>query len=106
VEEWLAAPWLESARRSESAALRDWHAKLHREDGQGDYPEPAVGCGGDPSLVEITTHLEDSPKRYFLVRTKLPLHFSMVGIGDKPFADCAVADPAADVEPSLLPANR
>jgi hypothetical protein len=106
VEEWLAAPWLESAGRSESPALRDWHSRLHREDGQGDYPEPAVGCGGDPSLVEITTHLEESPKRYFLVRTKQPLHFTMVKVGDTPFADCTAPDPAADVEPSLLPSNR
>ena len=105
VEEWLAAPWVESAGRAESAGLRDWHAKLHREDGQGDYPEPALGCG-DPSLVEIATHFEDAPKRYFLVRKMQPLHFRMVGIGEKPFADCTVADPAADVEPSLLPANR
>jgi hypothetical protein len=106
VEEWLAAPWQDSAGRSDSPALREWHAKLHREDGQGDYPEPALGCGNDPSLVEIATHLEASPPHYFLVRTKQPLGFSMANIGDRPFADCTRPDPAADQQPSLLPSNR
>jgi len=106
VEEWLAAPWRDSATRSDSPALQQWHAKLHRDDGQGDYPEPALSCRNDPSLVEITTHLEDSPKHYFLVRTKQPLHFSMVNIADQPFADCTQSSPAADQQPSLLPSNR
>jgi hypothetical protein len=106
VEEWLAAPWPDSASHSDTSALEQWHAKLHRDDGQGDYPEPALGCGNDPSLFEIATHLEDSPKHYFLVRTKQPLHFSMVNIGERPFADCTQPDPAADKQPSLLPSNR
>jgi hypothetical protein len=106
VEEWLAAPWQDSAGRSDSPALREWHAKLHREDGQGDYPEPALGCGNDPSLVEIATHLEDSPMHYFLVRTKQPFRFSMANVSDRPFADCTRPDPAADQQPSLLPSNR
>jgi hypothetical protein len=106
VEEWLAAPWPDSASRSDSPALQEWHAKLHRDDGQGDYPEPALSCRNDPSLVEITTHLEDSPKHYFLVRTRQPLHFTMVNIADRPFADCTLPDPSADQQPSLLPSNR
>jgi hypothetical protein len=67
VEEWLAAP--------ESPELREWHAKLHRDDGQGDYPEPALRCANDPSLVEIATHLEESPEHYFLVRTAPALQY-------------------------------
>jgi hypothetical protein len=106
VEEWLAEPWRDSATRAESPTLREWHEKLHRDDGQGDYPEPALRCRNDPSLVEIATHLDQSPKHYFLVRTKQPLHFSMENIGDQPFADCTQPDPAADRQPSLLPANR
>jgi hypothetical protein len=106
VEEWLAPPWQDSAGRSDSPALREWHAKLHREDGQGDYPEPALGCGNDPSLIEIATHLEDSPMHYFLVRTKQPLRFTMASVGDHPLADCTHPDPAADQQPSLLPSNR
>jgi hypothetical protein len=106
VEEWLTAPWQESAARSDSPALREWHMKLHREDSQGDYPEPALSCTNDPSLVEITTHLEELPKHYFLVRAKQPLHFTMADISDKPFADCTQADPEADHQPSLIPANQ
>ena len=106
VEEWLAAPWQESAGRSDSPGLREWHGKLHREDGQGDYPDPALRCTNDPSLLEIATHLEGSPKHYFLVRTKEPLHFSMAGISDNPFPGCTQPDPSADKQPSLLPANQ
>jgi hypothetical protein len=106
VEEWLAAPWQDSMARSDSPALREWHEKLHRDDAQGDYPDQALRCVNDPSLVEIATHLEESPKHYFLVRTKEPLHFSMAGIGESPFPDCTVPYPQADKQPSLLPSNR
>jgi hypothetical protein len=106
VEEWLAAPWQESAPRSDSPALREWHARLHRDDGQGDYPEPALDCASDPGLIEIATHLEGLPKHYFLVRTKAPLRFSMADIGDHAFPNCTRPDPAADAQPSLIPANQ
>jgi hypothetical protein len=106
VEEWLDASWDQSAARADSPTLREWHQKLHRDDGQGDYTEPALGCANDPSLVEITTHLEASPKHYFLVRAKQPLHFTMVNIGDQPFADCTKPAPEADRQPSLIPANQ
>ena len=106
VEEWLAFPWQASASRSDSPELRVWHTKLHRDDGQGDYPEPALGCTRDPALVEIATHLEGLPKHYFLVRTKAPLQFSMAAIGDRPFDGCTRPDPAADKQPSLIPANQ
>jgi hypothetical protein len=105
-EEWLAAAWKESATRADSPALGQWHAKVHREDGQGDYPEPALSCTSDPSLVEITTHFEGLPKYYFLVRTKTPLHFSMANVSDWPFTDCTKPDPDADRQPSLMPANQ
>jgi hypothetical protein len=106
VEEWLAAPWQESASRSDSPEIREWHTKLHRDDGQGDYPEPALGCARDPALVQIATHLEGLPKHYFLVRIKAALHFSMAAIGDHPFDGCTRPDPAADKQPSLIPANQ
>jgi hypothetical protein len=106
VEEWLAASWPDSAARSDSPALREWHAKLHRDDGQGDFPEPALACANDPSLVEIATHFEGQPKHYFLVRAKTPLHFTMAAIGDSPFSNCTEAAPAADQQPRLLPANQ
>ncbi|HEY3825126.1 MAG TPA: hypothetical protein VGL82_11240 [Bryobacteraceae bacterium] len=106
VEEWLAVPWQDSATRSDSPALREWHDKLHRDDGQGDYPEPALRCSDDPTLVEVTTHFEGMPKHYFLVRTKKSLHFSMVSIGESAFPACTQPDPAADRQPSLLPSNQ
>jgi hypothetical protein len=106
VEEWLGASWQDSARRSDSPALHDWHARLHREDGQGDYPDPALGCASDRSLVEIATHLEGLPKHYFLVRMNAPFHFTMADVSDLPFPGCNQPDPVADKQPSLIPANR
>jgi len=105
VEEWLNAPWTESASRAESATLREWHAKLHRDDGQGDYPDPALRCK-DSAVLEIATHFEDSPKHYFQVRMKEPLHFTMVNISDQHSSDCTQSDPEADKQPVLLPANQ
>ena len=104
VEEWLAAPWPESAARSDSLMLREWYEKLHRDDGQGDYPDPALGC--ESGLVQIATHLEGLPKHYFLVRTKAPLHFTMAGVSNQPFPGCTRPDPAADRQPSLIPSNQ
>jgi hypothetical protein len=106
VEEWLAAPWQASATLSASTALRDWHGRLHRDDGQGDYPEPALACASDSALIQIATHLEGSPKHYFLVRTRAPLSFTMTAISDGPFPDCTRPDPEADQEPSPIPANQ
>ncbi|HUA21449.1 MAG TPA: hypothetical protein VMB25_22030, partial [Bryobacteraceae bacterium] len=42
VEEWLAAPWTQSAARAASPALRPWHLQLHREDDEGDFPDDPV----------------------------------------------------------------
>jgi len=106
VEEWLAAPWSDSAARSDSPSLSEWHDKLHRDDGQGDFPDPALACANDPSLIEIATHLEGQPKHYFLVRTKQPLHFTMAAIGDGPYPDCTQTAATADKQPSLLPSNQ
>ena len=106
VEEWLASPWRASAARSDSPKLREWHAKLHRDDGQGDYPDPALGCARDPALVQVATHLEGLPKHYFLVRTKAPLHFTMAAISDRPFEGCTRTDPVANQQPSLIPSNQ
>jgi hypothetical protein len=106
VEEWLAASWQDSAARADSPGLAEWHRKLHREDGQGDYPEPALRCTSDPALLEIATHLQGLPKHYFLVRIKALLEFRMAAIGDHAFPDCTVPDPAADREPTLIPANQ
>jgi hypothetical protein len=79
---------------------------LHREDGQGDYPDPALGCASDPALDEIATHLEGLPNHFFLVRTRAPLQFRMAAIDDLAFPDCTRPDPAADQEPTLIPANQ
>ncbi len=88
VDEWLAAPWVESAPRAESTALQQWHQKLHRADDEGDFPDEPVNCTTDPELWQISTHLQDEPKHYFLVRWHRPDRFTMVQIGDEPLQAC------------------
>ena len=96
VEEWLSAPWTESAARSESPSLKQWHAKLHRDDMMGDFPDPAMRCTTGMGLWQIATHLKDGPKTYYLVRFKEPYYFTMAGISDRPYPDCTIADPKGD----------
>jgi hypothetical protein len=87
VEEWLDAPWTRSARWSEAPQqLKAWHDKLHREDGMGDFPEPARRCS-DPGLWQVATHFHDAPETYYTVRSQQPEHFTMLRISER-------ADPA------------
>lgn len=102
VEEWLGASWTQSAGRSESASLKPWHAKLHRDDGQGDFPDPAMRCTGSSDLWQIGTHLHDAPKTYYLVRWRKPYSFAMVGVSGNPYPDCTIADPKGDEQPAIL----
>ncbi len=102
VEEWLSASWEKSAARSASPVLRDWHVKLHRDDGQGDFPEPAMRCSRSPELWQIGTHLHEGPETYYLVRWIPPYRFTMAGVGDRPDPDCTLRDPKGDAHPSLF----
>jgi hypothetical protein len=101
VEEWLSAQWSQSATLSESSALEEWHAKLHREDGMGDYPDPALRCS-QPDLWQIGTRLHNGPKTYYLVRWRQPFDFMMAAISDTPYPDCTVPDPAGDKHPAII----
>lgn len=105
VEEWLSLPWTQSASRSESPTLKDWYLKLHRDDGMGDFPEPAIHCA-NPDLWQISTHLHESPEAYYLVRWQAPYHFVMAGVGDRPYPDCTARDPKGDEHPSLFPGQN
>ncbi len=85
VEEWLAAPWSQSARFSESAALEAWHKKLHRDDGMGDFPDPPLQCASDPNLWQIGIRLHGvDGETFYLVRWAQPDHFTMVEIAVHP----------------------
>ena len=96
VEEWLAAPWRESATRSQSPTLREWHARLHRDDGMGDFPDPTLGCAGAAELWQVGIRLHDVPEEtYYLVRWQQPYRFTMVRISDHAFPGCAEPDGAA-----------
>jgi len=85
VEEWLNAPWSESAKSAESASLESWHAKLHRDDGMGDFPDPPLECFNDPQLWQIGIRLHGvEGETFYLVRWQQPDHFTMAAIADRP----------------------
>lgn len=101
VEEWLAAPWPESAARSDAPALEQWHRRLHRDDGMGTFPDPAVRCADGAWM--IATHLREAPTFYFRVRLAGEnFRYSMSAISDARFTDCNQADADADRLPDLF----
>jgi hypothetical protein len=102
VQEWLSASWAESAARSESSSLEEWHSKLHRDDGMGDFPDPAMRCTSAADLWQVATRLHEAPRHYYLIRWRQPYFFTMAGVSDRPFPDCTVADPQADEHPVLI----
>ena len=105
VEEWFSAEWTQSSLRSQSPSLKQWHTKLHRTDGMGDFPDPAMRCKSGPDLWQIGTHFHEGPKTYYLVRWRPPYSFTMVNVSARPFPDCTIADPKGDEHPDLFPKN-
>ena len=80
VEEWLDA--------SAPAGPEDWHRKLHREDGAGDFPDTPLQCG-QSQLWQITTRLTRGPqKTSFLVEWKQPYQFRMLQMSQENEALC------------------
>lgn len=102
VEEWLNSKWAVSEPRSESPSLRQWHTRLYRDDGMGDFPDPTMRCAASPELWQVATHLNEVPTIYYLVRWRQPFSFTMVGISNSPYTDCTVADPQGDWHPELF----
>jgi hypothetical protein len=83
VEEWLAAPWKQSASLSESSSLEIWHRKLHRDDGMGDFPGPPLQCSNDRELWQIGIRLHGvAIETFYLVRWRQPDHFTMMDIAE------------------------
>ena len=105
VEEWISGDWAQSGARSAKPALRAQHMKVHRTDGMGDFPDPAVHCKTNPDLWQIGTHWHEGPKTYYLVRWTLPYKFTMMDIKDTAFPDCITPDPKGDKQPALFDQN-
>jgi hypothetical protein len=101
VEEWLNAQWIRSSTLSESPSLKQWHDKLHREDGQGDFPDKAMRCT-TPDLWQVGANFPEAPKYYYRVRWREPYRFTMVEISENPFPDCSTPDPKGDQHPDLF----
>ena len=105
VMEWLDASWDESRTRSESPSLETWHTQLHNKDSLGSFPAPTLKCTGGADLWQVTSHLFESPTRYYRVRWRSPLTFTMVDVSATPFPDCTVSDSRADALPDILRAD-
>jgi hypothetical protein len=105
VEEWISGEWTQSGARSASPALRQQHMKVHRTDGMGDFPDPAVRCKSSADLWQIGTHWHEGPKTYYLVRWTPPFKFTMMDVKDRPFPDCLTPDPKGDKHPRLFDQN-
>jgi hypothetical protein len=104
VEEWLAMDWEQSSARSESRSLEAAHAKLHREDGMGDFPDATKRCRRHPDLWQVGLKLHGVPgETWYLVRAKPPDHFSMVSIANQPDPDCSEAAGESDWPRTLFP---
>jgi hypothetical protein len=89
VEEWLSAPWKESAKqsaaRSASASLESWHHKMHRDDGMGDFPDPPLQCSKDRELWQIGIRLHGVPtETFYLVRWQQTDRFTMTAVAEHP----------------------
>jgi hypothetical protein len=112
VEEWLAAKWERSAAWSELPSLKTWHAKLHRDDGMGDFPEPTQHCKTHPDLWQVGIKLHDVPEetwyvvRSNLARSKGPEHFTMAAISHQPDPDCIEKAPATAWPRTLFPGEN
>jgi hypothetical protein len=102
VMEWLDASWDVSKTHSESAALEAWHATLRNKDSLGSFPAPTLKCTASLDLWQVTAHLFESPTRYYRVRWRSPLTFTMVDVSETPYPDCTIPDSRADGLPDIL----
>jgi hypothetical protein len=102
VVEWIAMPWERSLKWSASPSLQAAHAAVHRTDGVGDFAEPTLRCAGDGDEWQVGLNMFEGPKRYYRVRSKAPLTYTMAAVSETPYPDCTMADPRAEIEPNVL----
>ncbi|MGE5475132.1 MAG: hypothetical protein ACM3Q1_00615 [Bacteroidales bacterium] len=108
VEEWLTAPWPQSAAWTEPSAreaARQWHqATRDRRNGAAlmamfaDGEGRALRCRGDRSLWQVALEFPEArPKQraaWFLVRWQEPYRFRLAAVAAKPWPNCTEdADP-------------
>lgn len=101
VQEWLAEPWEQSQLRSQPsdrAALE----KAHQDTGRDEF-QPTRSCR-TPGIWQVNLGSIDGKKApvYYLVRWLPPYHFTMIRVSQRPSADCAEIDPAAEDENRTL----
>jgi hypothetical protein len=84
------------------AALDNWSRRFK---GPFEFIDPACHCTQKPDLwqVGVRDPTSERPLGYFLIRWRPPYHFSMAGVGAKPWPDCTGEDPEADAFHTLFP---
>jgi len=82
VDEWLTRDWNESAARSASPILQQWHRKLHVDFVAGSFLG-LYDALPDPDLWQVAfqphnakKNFEKEPEVYFLVRWRPPYHLT------------------------------
>jgi|SRR5579871_701854 len=93
-------PWTDRGRRSQ---LREW--RTGHTDPFSEFSSPTLHCTQHPDQWQVSTaYGKDGEKQvYFLIRWRPPYRFTMLDVGDKPWAYCTEEDPVADEERDLFP---
>lgn len=122
VEEWLGAPWRQSADWTEPAArdaARGWHQSTRDRrtggsltvefDGDKEAPGRALRCRGDRDLWQVAVSFPEARagkrQAWLLVRWNQPYRFRLAAIAARPWPNCGDdADPDGR-QRRLLPAS-
>lgn len=102
VEEWLSAPWQQSAAWTEAAArgtAQGWHAATRDRRTGGsllaeapDDDSRALRCRGDTSLWQVAVNFPEArqsrQQAWFLVRWTEPYRFRLAAVGARPWPNC------------------
>lgn len=102
---WLTRLWPEVVpwtAQDSRTTLHEWRRK--HAGNFNEFGSPSCHCKGHPDQWQVSTDYgKDGDQRvYFLIRWRPPYRFTMLAVGDKPWADCTEEDPEADEEHDLF----
>jgi hypothetical protein len=104
-DHWLSGPSNEILGRTAAnvrTALENWRRKFK---GPFEFIGPTHHCTQERDLWQVGVQNPESerPLGYFLMRWRPPYHFSMVGVSEHPWPNCAEKDRQADEFRTLFP---
>jgi hypothetical protein len=100
-EEWATSPWAEASKWLAPGVSRRALARLHASKFPAEFDGPPKQCRRDPGLWQVNfadtgTPADKTGPRHVLIRWAAPYDFSLVAVGEHPFAGCdkAVTQPS------------